>query len=139
MTFKNTVERRIVWGDLDPLGIVFYPHYYEWFDECAQLFIESLNVNPTDVMEKRQIGFGLVETGCRYVKPGRYHEITQITTCVENLTGKTVHLNHRITLASDDTLMVEGFEKRICMDISNLDNIRAIDIPKDLVEKFKRQ
>jgi acyl-CoA thioesterase FadM len=90
-------------------------------------------------MGKRQIGFGLVETGCRYFKPGRYHETIRITTGIEELTDKTVHLNHRITLASDDTLTVEGFEKRICMDLSNPDNIRARDIPKDVVEKIKRQ
>ena len=64
-------------------------------------------------MEKRKIGFGLVETGCRYFKPVRYHEIIWITACIEDLTDKIVQLNHRITLASDGILMLEGFEKRI--------------------------
>jgi len=26
---QNIVERKIMWGDLDSLGIVFYPRYYE--------------------------------------------------------------------------------------------------------------
>ncbi|MFH2011235.1 MAG: acyl-CoA thioesterase [Pseudomonadota bacterium] len=138
MKYKNTVERKIMWGDLDSLGIVFYPRYYEWIDGCGHLFFASLNVNLNDLSKKRQIGFGLVETGCRYFRPGRYHETIRITTCIEELTDKTIHLNHRITLASDDTLMVEGFEKRICMDLSNPDNIRAMDIPKDVLNKIKR-
>jgi YbgC/YbaW family acyl-CoA thioester hydrolase len=139
MAYQNTVEQKIMWGDLDSLGIVFYPHYYEWFDGCAHLFFESLDINFNDLIEKRKIGFGLVETGCRYFKPVRYHEIIRITTCIEDLTDKIVQLNHRITLASDDMLMLEGFEKRICMDISNPDHIRAMQIPKDLVEKIRKQ
>ena len=139
MAYQNTVEQKIMWGDLDSLGIVFYPRYYEWFDGSAHLFFESLDINLNDLMEKRKIGFGLVETGCRYFKPVCYHEIIWITTCIEDLTDKIVQLNHRITLASDGILMLEGFEKRICMDLSDIDHIRATQIPKDLVEKIRKQ
>jgi YbgC/YbaW family acyl-CoA thioester hydrolase len=139
MAYRNTVEQKIMWGDLDSLGIVFYPRYYEWFDGSGHLFFESLDMNLNDLVEKRKIGFGLVQTGCRYFKPARYHEIIRITTCIEDLTGKIIQLNHRITLASDDTLVVEGFEKRICMDLSDMDHIRAMQIPEDLVEKMRKQ
>ena len=40
----HTVERRIMWGDLDSLGIVFYPRYYEWMDACGHLLFESLRL-----------------------------------------------------------------------------------------------
>lgn len=138
MGYQNTVEKKVMWGDLDSLGIVFYPHYYEWFDGCAHLFFESLDINLNDLREKRKIGFGLVETGCRYVRPVRYHETVRITTSIEGLTDKTVRLNHRITRASDGMPVLEGFEKRICMDLTNLDHIRAMPIPEDLVEKIRK-
>jgi acyl-CoA thioesterase FadM len=35
---QSIVERKIAWGDLDALGIVFYPRYYEWIDAAAHHF-----------------------------------------------------------------------------------------------------
>jgi len=37
---QNVVERKIMWGDLDSLGIVFYPRYYEWIDASGHLFLK---------------------------------------------------------------------------------------------------
>jgi hypothetical protein len=42
---QNIVKRKIMWGDLDPLGIVFYPRYYQWLDACGHLFFEAINLN----------------------------------------------------------------------------------------------
>jgi len=134
---QNVVERKIMWGDLDPLGIVFYPRYYEWIDASSHLFFESIGLNPATLWEKQQIGFGLVETSCLYSQPGRYHQSIRIVTQLEELTGKTLKLKHSIHRASNDALMVTGFEKRICMDVTNPKNIRAIAIPEDIYSVLK--
>ena len=87
---KHTVERRIMWGDLDALGIVFYPRYYEWIDGCGHLFFESVGINMNRIAREQGLIFGLTETGCRYFKPGRYHDRLQIVTFIDELTPKTV-------------------------------------------------
>ena len=33
--FKNTRVVRIDWGDCDPAGIIFYPRYFEIFDDST--------------------------------------------------------------------------------------------------------
>ena len=129
---QNIVERKIMWGDLDALGIVFYPRYYEWIDGCSHQFFESLNLSLKSLGEERQINFGLIETGCRYFKPGRYHQTIRIITQLEELEKKTLLLRHQILLADDDSQMVEGHEKRLCMDTSDPEKIWARDIPDDI-------
>jgi len=133
---RNTVERRIMWGDLDPLGIVFYPRYYEWIDGCAHLFFESVDLSPDRMWTDRNIIFGLVETGCRYFSPGRYHETIRIVTEIERLEKKTVTLGHRITGQASGTLMVAAREHRICMDVSDPKNLKARAIPDDIHRIF---
>jgi YbgC/YbaW family acyl-CoA thioester hydrolase len=129
---QNTIERRIGWGDLDPLGIVFYPRFYEWMDAAGHAFFAYLGL-PLDVLWKeRGLQFGLLETGCRYRRPGRYHEIVRIRTGLEAVDDKRVQLAHRIACAEGDVLMAEGFEKRICMDVSDPLHIRAAAIPRDV-------
>ena len=134
---QNVVERKIVWGDLDSLGIVFYPRYYEWIDACGHLFFESINLNLRDLWLERKILFGLVETSCRYFKPGRYHQEIRIFTRIEELNEKTLILKHSIHCLADSTLMVEGFEKRICMIVSQQEDLRARNIPDDIYTLLK--
>ena len=129
---KNVVEQKIMWGDLDSLGIVFYPRYYEWIDACGHLFFESIQLNLGDLWDLRKILFGMVETSCRYLRPGRYHEVIRITTHIHTLEEKTVLLKHVIEASADGTLMVEGFEKRICLDVTDPENFKAINIPDDI-------
>jgi acyl-CoA thioesterase FadM len=77
-----------------------------------------------------------VESSCRYFQPGRYHQIIRITTEISSLEEKTLTLKHSIR-NEDDVLMVEGLEKRICMDISQPEQLRAIDIPPDIYAMMK--
>ena len=134
---KNIVERKIMWGDLDALGIVFYPRYYEWIDGCGHLFFESIGLNIGELRREKNLLFGLVETSCRYFRPGRYHQQIRIVTWIDRLEKKTLRLKHDICRSSDGTLMVEGFEHRICMDVSDPEQLRAVDIPPDVYSLLK--
>ena len=87
--------------------------------------------------EKRKLLFGLVETSSQYNSPGRYHESIEIITEIERLNSKTVVFKHTIVRESSDTVMLTVREKRICMDVTDPENIRAIDIPSDLYSVLK--
>ncbi len=129
---KNRVKRQITWGDLDSLGIVFYPRYYEWMDASGHLFFQSINVNLGNLLKENSIIFALLETGCTYYSPGRYQDRIEITSYIEDLSDKIVLLRHNIIKLEDSELMVEGFEKRICLHASNPLKFKAITIPKGI-------
>ena len=131
---QNTVERRIMRGDLDALGIVFYPRFYEWFDGCGHLFFESIDLPMERLWQDKKIMFGLVETSCKYFSPGRCNDQIRIISGIDELTPRTVTLLHRIETLSEGTRLVEGLEKRICLDISNPKKYHAIDIPADIFD-----
>ena len=134
---KQIIKRKIMWGDLDSLGIVFYPKYYEWADACAHLFFESIDLRLDELWKKRKLLFGLIETSSQYKSPGRYHESIKIITEIEGLDPKTIAFKHTIVRASSDMVMLTVREKRICMDVTDPENIRAIDIPSDLYALLK--
>ena len=135
---ENIVERTIMWGDLDALGIVFYPRYYEWFDGCGHLFFDTLGLNLVVQWEKRQMQFALVESGCQYMKPGRYNQKIKIHTRIQDLSPKTVTLSHHIYTLKDEILMVSGVEKRICLDVSDAKQFKAMNIPDDIYSRLDR-
>jgi 4-hydroxybenzoyl-CoA thioesterase len=127
---ENIVNRRIMWGDLDALGIVFYPRYYEWFDSSAHQFLEAIGISHDRLWKEYGIVFGLAETQCRYLSAGRYHQQVKILTRLENLNKKGLTLRHTISHAKDGKSMVEGMEKRICMDASNPQDLKITTIPE---------
>jgi YbgC/YbaW family acyl-CoA thioester hydrolase len=129
---EHTVERRIAWGDLDRLGIVFYPRYYEWIDAASHCFFEAAGLDQNALLSGRGLIFGLVETGCRYRHPGRYHQRIRITTRLASLGTRTVTLKHTIRRADNGETMVEGHEKRICLAAEDPRAMRAVSIPDDI-------
>ncbi len=134
---ERVVERKIMWGDLDALGIVFYPRYYEWIDGCGHLFFEAAGLTQGDLWKERNLIFGLVETSCKYFAPGRYHQKICIATTLDALEEKTLLFKHEIRASENHALMVEGFEKRICLDVSDADHFQAVAIPEDIFDILK--
>jgi len=131
---ENIVERRIMWGDLDALGIVFYPRYYEWFDGCAHQFFEVIGISHDHLWKAHGIVFGLAETRCRYKRAGRYHQRIKIGTQLEDLRTKTLMLRHTVTRGDNDKTMVIGVEKRVCMDASDIHNLKMATIPEKVYQ-----
>jgi len=140
-SFKNIIRKKITWGDLDALGIVFYPKFYEWIDEASHIFFDKIGLNLGRLLKEKGIIFALIETGARYIKPGRYHDEIEIISYIKEISEKTILLDHKIRHFPDKKLLVEGYEKRICIQVlSQESNFKAIPIPKDLksvLDKYK--
>lgn len=135
--FESVMEKRIMWGDLDALGIVFYPRYYEWFDGCAHQFFEAIDLSLDRLWKEDGIIFGLAETQCQYMKAGRYHQRLRIATQIESLHLKGLTLRHTITLWDSGKIMAVGTEKRICMDVSDTLSLKTAVIPDSVYRKLE--
>ncbi len=128
----HVLDQKIMWGDLDPLGIVFYPNYYKWMDGCAHLFMESLGLPMKELLEKQGIIFALIETRCQYYSPGKYHQTVRIRTSLAAMEPKTLLLRYRFHRMPQDELMAQGWERRVCLDASDPLHLKARDIPQDI-------
>jgi len=133
---ENIVERRIMWGDLDAAGIVFYPRYSEWIDGCAHQFFEAIGIPHDRIWKDHRMIFGLVETQCRFKYAGRYHQHIVITTKLQELNARGMTLQHTITCKDNEKVLVVGIEKRICLDTSDPLNLKAAPIPKKIYTKL---
>src|SRR5258708_38595606 len=59
-TYQHHVA--VHWGDTDPARIVFYPNYFEWFDQSTRLFFDSVGLD-WDLLGKKYgiMGLPIVE------------------------------------------------------------------------------
>jgi YbgC/YbaW family acyl-CoA thioester hydrolase len=136
---QQSVEKKIAWGDLDSLGIVFYPRYYEWIDESSHLLFDKIGLNLVELWKHRKLQFGLVKTGCEYFSPGRYHQKIIIQSHIEQVQQKTVTIRHTIVDKQQNRKMVSGMEKRICICEEKPHLLRACDIPGDIKAIVQKQ
>ena len=93
---------------------------------------EKIKLNMGMLWRERNILFGMAETSCRYLRPARYHQLIRIVTEIDALKEKILVLRHSINASTDDALMVEGYENRICLDVSDPKDFKAMDIPGDI-------
>lgn len=135
---QHTFERTVQWGDLDSLGIVFYPRYYEWMDSCSHAFFDDIGLNLLALCQKRHLIFGLAETSCRYFAPGRYQQRLSIVTHLQDISEKTVQLTHSFFCATTRRRMLEGIEQRICLQIADTRDLKAVAIPEDIYLLLQR-
>jgi len=81
----NSFKVEIEWGDCDPAGIVFYPHYFAYFDAATnRLFEAALGMKKIAWREKYGIvGIPMVDTRARFLVPSEFGDVIRIESTVE--------------------------------------------------------
>jgi 4-hydroxybenzoyl-CoA thioesterase len=134
----HRTEIRVEWGDCDPLGIVFFPRYFEYFDACTNaLFFRALGFPKVQMLRHYQIaGIPLVQASCNFIVPSSFGDIVAVDSSVTEWGASSFSLNHK--LFRGDTLAVEGLEKRVwtVRDPDDPSKIKGQPIPKEVKEKF---
>lgn len=135
----NKRNVRIVWGDCDPAGIVFYPRYFEMFDaSTTALFERALGMTKFQFTKAYDsVGYPMVDTRARFLLPTRYGDDVVIETEITEIKRSSFSLRHR--LMKDGELAVEGFETRVWVarDPADPDKIKAKPLPPELVAKLQ--
>ena len=135
----NRRDVRIVWGDCDPAGIVFYPRYFEMFDtSTTALFERALGMTKFQFVKAyNSVGYPMVDTRARFLLPTRYGDDVVIETTVTEIRRSSFDIRHR--LMKDGELAVEGFETRVWVerDPTDPDKIKATPLPPEMVAKLQ--
>ena len=136
----NRRDVRIVWGDCDPAGIVYYPRYFEMFDTSTTALFEcALGMTKHRFLKQYDsLGYPMVDTRARFLLPTRFGDDVVIETTITELKRSSFAVTHR--LSKDGALAVEGFEVRVWVarDPDDPDRIRAKPLPDEIVAKLKR-
>lgn len=128
----------VAWAHCDAQRIVFYPHFYVWFDEATERLFRANGLTYPILAERYGIvGMPLVETGATYKAPCRLGEAVRLESRVSEWRGRSFLVGHRIVHA-DGTLAVEGFERRVwaLADASAPKGMRAGPVPEEVIALF---
>ncbi len=132
MAYEVTVE----WGDCDAASIIFYPHYFRWFDASFQKLLRERGLDQRKLQDCYGIaGTALVDTGARFKGPATYGDALEIVSELGQWQAHSFVAAHKVYKSG--RVIVEGFEKRVWLvRDAETGALSAQAIPRDFRDLF---
>ena len=111
----NVTSYRVIYGDTDQMGVVYYANYLRWFETGRSEFLRQIGL-PYSTIEQQGFNFPVVEVTCRYVQSARYDEVIQIETALGELGRASLSFHYRVKRKTDNCLLASGSTKHACVD-----------------------
>lgn len=135
LTNRKTI--RIEWGDCDPAGIVYYPRYFAYFDNCTAALFEAAGLPKHQMLRQYQIvGIPMVDTRARFLAPSRFGDDVEIESSITEWRRSSFDVQHRLYRGSQ--LAVECSETRVWAGRSATDSerIEGRSVPEEVIRKL---
>lgn len=125
----NVTRYRVIYGDTDQMGIVYYANYLRWFEKGRSEFLRQIGLPYTSI-ERQGFHFPVIEVSCRYTLAARYDDVVKIATELAEVGRVKLTFRYRITREPDNELLATGSTLHACVDRSG----RPVRMPKVLID-----
>ena len=133
----HRVEYRVLYGDTDAGGMVYYGNYLRFFELGRTEYIRELAQISYREIEEQGLILPVIECYARYKAPALYDDQLVIETSLSELKNVSCRFSYRIYRKEKDggkTLIVKGFTVNAAV---NRDN-KLTRLPADIVERLKK-
>ena len=128
-SLKHLSSYRVIYGDTDQMGVVYYANYLRWFESGRSEFLRQIGL-PYSTIEGQGFHFPVVEVKCRYTQSARYDDLIQIETALVKLGRASLKFAYRISRETDGSFLASGETAHACIDQSS----RITRIPEILLK-----
>jgi len=98
-------EVRVIFGDTDQMGVVYYANYLRYFEGARAAYWRGLGRSYKD-LEAWGVAMPVVEAHCHYKRPARYEDLLEVETWISEVRGASLRFAYRIWRAGE--LVAEG-------------------------------
>jgi len=133
---KNRKKIHIEWGDCDPAGIVYYPRYFAYFDNCTAALFAAAGFPKHEMLRRYNIvGIPMVDTRARFLAPSRFGDDVEVESAIVEWRRSSFDVEHRLYRGQE--LAVECFETRVWAARSGeSDKIEGQPVPEEVILKL---
>lgn len=118
---------RVLYGDTDMMGVVYYANYFRYFEAGRNEFMRAAGLVYT-TLEERGFTLPVASASAKYVSPARYDDELTLEVHVEQVRFGSIRLAYRLRRDSDDTLIATGETVQACVSRAG----RVVRLPDDL-------
>ena len=107
------VDIRVIYGDTDQMGVVYYANYLRYFEAGRNEFLRAHGVRYRDFEQQHQVLLPVVEAQVSYKQPARYDDLVSVFTGLSRIGRASVRFEYR-ALRGDD-LLATGHTVHACV------------------------
>ena len=128
--FSHTVKARF--GACDPVGIVYFPRYFDWFHQAMEAWFDDALGTPYHALLQHH-GLPAVHTEADYATPVRFGDTVEVELRVGHLGRSSMRLEYQVR-GSDGQVHATGHTVVVHMgtDPSAADHMQAVPFPAAL-------
>ena len=107
------LEIRVIYGDTDQMGVVYYANYLRYFEAARSNFLRERGRSYRD-FERNGVLLPVVEAHVRYHVPARYEDVIHVEPIVVEVKGASLRFEYSVTRGGE--LVATGWTVHACID-----------------------
>jgi acyl-CoA thioester hydrolase len=124
---------RVIYGDTDQMGVVYYANYLRFFEAGRNELCRVCDI-PYRELEDRGYMLPVTEVAARYRRPARYDDLVIVETTLGRLGRAQLRFEYQVRREADGELLCTGHTVHACLGEGG----RPTRLPRDLVERFQQ-
>ena len=124
-------ELRVIYGDTDQMGVVYYANYLRYFEAGRNEFIRAKGLRYRDFEAGYSLRLPVTEASVRYQQPARYDDLLRLETWLETLRRASASFAYRL-LREDGEELATGRTVHACIDLAG----KLRRLPDELVQRL---
>jgi acyl-CoA thioester hydrolase len=121
---------RVIYGDTDRMGVVYYANYLRYFEAGRNEFIRARGLRYRDFEDRFRLMLPVVEAHVSYRAPARYDDLLGVETSLAEVKRASARFEYRIV--RDGEVVATGHTLHACVDLEG----RVQRMPRELLEKL---
>jgi acyl-CoA thioester hydrolase len=108
------MEIRVIYGDTDQMGVVYYANYLRFFESSRNEFIRAKGLRYRDFEGEYGLVLPVVEAAVQYRKPARYDDLLTVEISLDEARRASARFGYRILRQGE--LLATGHTVHACVD-----------------------
>ena len=101
-------EIRVIFGDTDQMGVVYYANYLRFFESSRAAYWRALGRSYKD-LEGAQVALPVIEAHCTYKRPAYYEDLLEVEVTVGQVRAASLRFEYQVFRGAE--LLAEGFTR----------------------------
>jgi acyl-CoA thioester hydrolase len=123
-------QLRVIFGDTDQMGVVYYANYLRYFEAGRNEFIRAKGLRYRDFEASYGLLLPVAEAGVTYRSPARYDDLVVVETSLVEARRASARFAYR--LRRGDEVLATGFTVHACIDLGG----KLQRLPRELVDRL---
>ena len=123
-------EIRVIYGDTDQMGVVYYANYLRFFEAGRNEFIRARGMRYRDFEVDHGLRLPVTEAQVSYRTPARYDDLLTVETSLVELRRASARFGYRVLRGEE--VVATGATVHACVDLEG----RVQRLPGALVERL---